>query len=307
MPRSTTRSPSTICATIRRTARRSRTLITTRCVAATRRSRHGSPRSREAREPLAARRRASFGEIRQGPASRADALARQRLRGGRGSRVRGARAPLPRPRCGEHAGLHGRTEDRWALLRHPLRAGPSHQAATRGDGEEGEDVTANVRTIRAIPEKLRGARCARGARGARRGLSAPCRFRQDQRAAGRAGKARFCQSAQRRGRLAAPARPGGDRAPAAAILRLCLGRSFGAARHDPIGRGRGLRALRPADQQADAALPHARGDAGPLPRDRGAALVARLRHRRGGLQGRRSRFAAPPRLRVALAALGARA
>jgi DNA ligase (NAD+) len=31
------------------------------------------------------------------------------------------------------------------------------KAATRGDGEEGEDVTANVRTIRAIPEKLRGA------------------------------------------------------------------------------------------------------------------------------------------------------
>ena len=31
------------------------------------------------------------------------------------------------------------------------------QAATRGDGETGEDVTANVRTIRAIPLKLRGA------------------------------------------------------------------------------------------------------------------------------------------------------
>jgi DNA ligase (NAD+) len=31
------------------------------------------------------------------------------------------------------------------------------QAATRGDGEEGEDVTANVRTIREVPENLRGA------------------------------------------------------------------------------------------------------------------------------------------------------
>jgi DNA ligase (NAD+) len=31
-------------------------------------------------------------------------------------------------------------------------------AATRGDGEVGEDVTANVRTIRAIPQRLRGGR-----------------------------------------------------------------------------------------------------------------------------------------------------
>lgn len=30
------------------------------------------------------------------------------------------------------------------------------QAATRGDGEEGEDVTANIRTIRSIPLRLRG-------------------------------------------------------------------------------------------------------------------------------------------------------
>ena len=31
-------------------------------------------------------------------------------------------------------------------------------AATRGDGEVGEDVTHNVRTIRSIPRQLRGAR-----------------------------------------------------------------------------------------------------------------------------------------------------
>lgn len=31
------------------------------------------------------------------------------------------------------------------------------QAATRGDGAEGEDVTANVRTIQAIPERIKGA------------------------------------------------------------------------------------------------------------------------------------------------------
>ncbi len=35
-------------------------------------------------------------------------------------------------------------------------AGQLVQAATRGDGQEGEDVTANVRTIREIPHKLKG-------------------------------------------------------------------------------------------------------------------------------------------------------
>jgi len=37
------------------------------------------------------------------------------------------------------------------------RAGRLGQAATRGDGITGEDVTANVRTIRAVPQRLRGA------------------------------------------------------------------------------------------------------------------------------------------------------
>ena len=36
------------------------------------------------------------------------------------------------------------------------RAGALTQAATRGDGETGEDVTLNARTIRAIPLRLHG-------------------------------------------------------------------------------------------------------------------------------------------------------
>ncbi len=45
------------------------------------------------------------------------------------------------------------------------------QAATRGDGRAGEDVTANVRTIEVLPRTL-AKRRARGARGARRDLHA---------------------------------------------------------------------------------------------------------------------------------------
>jgi len=36
------------------------------------------------------------------------------------------------------------------------RDGLLERAATRGDGVRGEDVTANVRTIRAVPQRLRG-------------------------------------------------------------------------------------------------------------------------------------------------------
>ena len=53
-------------------------------------------------------------------------------------------------------------------------------AATRGDGSEGEDVTANIRTIADIPGELKGREPARGLRGSRRGLYAPRRFRRAQ-------------------------------------------------------------------------------------------------------------------------------
>ena len=46
--------------------------------------------------------------------------------------------------------------------------------ATRGDGEVGENVTQNVRTIRGIPLRLHG-KAPRAARGARRDLHEPRR------------------------------------------------------------------------------------------------------------------------------------
>ncbi len=97
------------------------------------------------------------------------------------------------------------------------------QAATRGDGFEGEDVTANVRTIREIPARLHGAAAGRS-RSARRGLHDPRRFRRAQRPPGGGRQDALRQSAQRRRRLAPPARPLNHRCAAAAFFRLRLGR-----------------------------------------------------------------------------------
>ena len=47
--------------------------------------------------------------------------------------------------------LRMRAEDRWPGRVAHLRGGSFVQAATRGDGIVGEDITANVRTIEAVP------------------------------------------------------------------------------------------------------------------------------------------------------------
>ena len=68
------------------------------------------------------------------------------------------------------------------------------RGATRGDGERGEDVTPNVRTIRAIPLALKGARKAPSkfaAKPIRRGKSSSARTRKKK-------TPESCQPAQRR-------------------------------------------------------------------------------------------------------------
>ena len=101
-------------------------------------------------------------------------------------------------------------------------------AATRGDGFEGENVTANIRMVEDVPNRLRGSVPdiveVRGEifMTARR-LSRP------QCPPGERGAAADRQSAERRRRVAPPDRPEGDGDAPAPLLRLYLGRDQRAA------------------------------------------------------------------------------
>ena len=111
------------------------------------------------------------------------------------------------------------------------------QAATRGDGYEGEDVTANVRVVEAIPKRLKGAPKIFEARGEvymRHADFAALNARQ-----AAAGKPIY---ANPRNFAAGSLRQLDPRMTAErplAVFRLCLGRSQRALRLDPVRRHRG--------------------------------------------------------------------
>ena len=163
--------------------------------------------------------------VRPGRARGADDVARQRLLGRRAARPGATGSPAAWP-----SWATGPTRWRFVCelkidgLAMSLRyeQGRLVQAATRGDGRVGEDVTANVRTISVLPHDLR-ARRPRGGRGAGRDLHADRRLRAAQRGAGDGGRAHLRQPPQLRGRLAAPEGPVHHRHPRAGLLELPAG------------------------------------------------------------------------------------
>ena len=128
-------------------------------------------------------------------------------------------------------------------------------AATRGDGAEGEDVTANIRTLEDVPQKLKG-----------RNVPKVCEVRGEVYMTKRAflelnerqkgvRRTDFRQSAQLRGGLAAPEGSRDHGVAAARLLRLCLGRNERHAGRHPDRHDQMVRGLRLQDQSADQALP----------------------------------------------------
>ena len=180
-------------------------------------------------------------------------------------------------------------------------------AATRGDGAEGEDVTANIRTLEDVPKKLKG-----------RNVPDICEVR---------GEVYMTKQAflalNERQKAAGDTIFANPRNSAAGSLRQ---KDPGITASRPLGffaYAWGQMSEMPADTQSGMIdwFERCGFKTNPLTRlchsveqlialssqDRGAARQARLRHRRRRLQSRPARLAGAPRLRVAHAALGDRA
>ena len=166
------------------------------------------------------------------------------------------------------------------------------RGATRGDGEVGEDVTVNLRTIPAIPLRMLGERRAAADRGARRGVHAALRLPRAERAARRRGEEADAEPAQRRGRLAAPEGSVDHRRAPAVVLGLRRRRARRARAHVALGDAGVAARARLPDQPVRRAPRVGRGGRGALPRLGAPPRRARLRDRRDRDQGRRLRAAA---------------
>ena len=104
------------------------------------------------------------------------------------------------------------------------------QGATRGDGETGEDITQNLRTIKALPLKLRADRPPRELEVRGEVFMPLAGFKRFNRGGGGARREELRQSAQRRGRQPAAARSANDGGATARSVHLRSRRRSRAAR-----------------------------------------------------------------------------
>ena len=221
-----------------------------RAEAPQRRDRGALPRAQARRQPERARRRRPVRRLRQGPPRGPDAEPRERLRRKRDiadfdDRVRrflnlAADDPLAFTAEPKIDGLS-------LSLRY--EAGRLVQAATRGDGETGENVTANARTIDDIPDRLAECPRARSRSAARSTCPTPTSPRLNDRQAA-AGARTFANPRNAAAGSLRQLDPSDHRRPPAALLRLRLGRGVRAARRHPVGRHRPPRRPRLPHQPA---------------------------------------------------------
>ena len=144
------------------------------------------------------------------------------------------------------------------------------QAATRGDGAEGENVTANVNTIADMPQKLKGKRLPGRAGSARRNLYDPQGLRRTQcETESKTARRRLPIRAMRRpARCANSIRPSPLLGPCDSLPMPGAKRELPAETQWDVVTG--FKKLGLSGQSADEALPFARGTAGPLSQHRRA-------------------------------------
>ena len=136
------------------------------------------------------------------------------------------------------------------------------QGATRGDGYEGENVTANVRTIADIPKAITAQGLSRSVRAAGRDLYEPRRLPAPERGAGRARRAPVRQSAQcRRGLACASSIPSITAKRPLRFFAYGWGEVADAAGRHAMGRLSGRCGPGASRQPAHAGSPTRRGNA----------------------------------------------
>ena len=169
-------------------------------------------RSAHAGKPDAEGRRRADRAFRQG-AARACRCSRSTTRSRRGRRATSSSASAASsssPRTSRWSSPPSRRST-GCRCRCATRTASWSTAATRGDGAEGEDVTANIRTLKDVPQQLKG-----------KDIPAVCEVRGEvymtkrgflalNKRQAEAGEHHLRQSAQLRGRLAAP--EGSERSP----------------------------------------------------------------------------------------------